>query len=592
VDVFRFLEDNQKSNKLRMVRCSRLYDPNAEFVGNELDIVVSQVNELYRGPVTMNIVRSVIDTLTSMVAKNRPRPVMMTDGADYGLQLQAKDLGRFLEAHFERNDVYGDAVRMFKDATTVGLGAVKISTQDKKPHVERVLWDNLVIDELECRCGPPRQMHEVRYVDRDTLLEQYEDDAELYQRILIAAPEDKIHRLSSYRQVESEVIPVYCSWHLPSYPGAGDGVYCETIEGAVLHWEKWEYDEFPFVFYRWNERVNGFWGCGVAEELAGIQNKINKINWIITQRHDLSNSYLLVEAIDAAMKLRPMAGPGEPVQLLPYRGKNKPEFVVPPLVQPELYQHLIYLIQQAYAIAGVSEMSAASQKPAGIESAIAMQTYSDLETQRFSIQSQHFERSILQIARWVLRMMKRLADTTEQDMTEIWRSGKIVRKIDFRKVSMDETMYMMSIEAASITSRTPAGRLQAAMELGNAGILEREQILRLIDHPDLSRTLSLENAAIDHAEYLCEMLARGEYRQPNVLDQLPICIKYVSKAYLLALDTPNCPEEILDGYREWLRNATLEMSRQPPMAPPAPAPAPAGGAGPGEMNPQNMGMMQ
>lgn len=595
VDVVTHLDEALKAVKLRMVKCARLYDPNVEFVGSELDLVANQFQEISRGPVTMNVVRSVIDTVTALIAKNRPRPVIMTDGADYGLQMQAKDLTRYLEAHFQRNDVYGDLVRMFKDACVAGMGAIKVCERDGKPYVERVLWDNLIVDDVECRVGPPRQLHEQRFIDRDMLLEMYGGDADVEEAIRKAWVDDKVRRLGSYRMIDSELIPVWEGWHLRSTPDASDGIHYIAIPGKILLWEEYEHDEFPFVFFHWNERLTGFWGSGLSEELAGIQNKINKINWTITQRHDLSNSYVLVEAIDAAMKLKPMGGPAEPLQFLPYRGKQKPEFVVPPAVQPELYQHLVYLTQQAYAIAGVSQATASSEKAKGLDSAIALQTQADLEASRFAIQSQHFEKSALQVARLILRVAREIAKSdANADMTTIWRSGKIVRKIDFRKVDMEETMYMMNIESASIQSRTPAGRLQAAMELGNAGLIDRETILRLIDHPDLSRTLSLENAAIDHAEAICEMLARGEYRQPTVLDQLPVAIKYVTKAYNIAQDTPNCPERVLDAFRTWIRYATNEMSRQPPAQPqPGMMPDPLMGAAPpmpqgppgGDMNP-------
>lgn len=577
--VVRYLDEGEANVKQRMARAARLYDPAVEISGAHLDLSVGPYPLTSdRGPVTMNIVKSAIDTVTSMVAKNQPRATFMTDNADYSTTQRAKGLERFIEGEFQRTEVYDDAVRMFRDAAITGTGALKIHEDENgKASVQRVLPWELVVDDAECLAGAPRQMHELRFVDRDVLKALYPDRA---VEIEMACADDKIRRWNSYRQVESELIPVVESWHLPSGPDEDDGRHAISIDGCTLRWDPWKKDYFPFVIFRWAERLTGFWGCGLSEELAGIQNKINKINWHITRCHDLTNSYVLVQSVDAALRIKASGGP-EPLQLLPFRGTIKPEFVTPPAVQPELYRHLDYLIQQAYRIAGISEMSATSQKPAGLESAVALQTYNDIETQRFSIQAQRYERAILEVARQIVRLMH---DIGGNDTTTNWRSGNLSKTIKWKDVKIDEDIYVMSIQAASIQSRLPSGRIQAAIELGNAGLLERDELRRLVGHPDLERSMSLANASIDHAEAIVERLTNGKYDPPEALDNLPVALKYVTQSFMILKDKEGVPEEILDNFRMWMRQALREMKTPsapeaqaapfaaPPPAPPGPPP--------------------
>lgn len=554
MNVARLLDDQLELDKLRMARAARLYDPTIEIAGTHLDVVGALMAD--RGPVTMNVCKANVDTVTSMIAKNRPRATFMTDNADYTTTQRAKDLERFVEGQFGKSEVYDDAVRMFHVGTMVGLGALKIEEDDGEPCVDVVLpWD-LVVDKAECMVGKPRQLHHLRFVDREVLKSLYPDDAE---QIELVSAADTVRRWSNYRQVDTDLIPLVESWRLPSSKGAGDGKHALCLDGHALVWEDWEEDYFPFVFYRWAERLNNFFGVGLIEEIAGIQNKINKINSYITKCHDLANSYLLVQAADAGLKIKSTGG-SDPLQLMPYKGQIKPEFITPPLVQPELYQHLDYLIQQSRQLSGISEMAATSQKPAELESAIALQTFNDIETQRFSIQAQRYERAVLEIARQMVRLMHRIGN---DDIQVRWNSRNLARTIKWKDVKIDEDLYIMSIEAASIQSRLPSGRIQAAIELGNSGLLPPDEVKRLVGHPDIERTMTLENAAKNHAESIVEKLSRGETVVPEAADMLPVAIRHVALAFVTIKDK-DAPQDVLDAFRFWMRRALAELKKAPP----------------------------
>lgn len=592
IPLVRALDQDLEDKRERMMRCARLYDPNAEFMGAEIEFRVGPYPLDKYGPPTMNVVRSVIDTVQSMIAKNRPRAAFTTDNANFSTVKRAKGLEKFIEGEFQRTDIYTDAVKVFRDACVAGLGALKIFEEDGRANIERVCWDELTVDEAECRAGPPRQLHQTRFVDRSMLKKLFPDFEEEIDR---ACTTEDSRNWTSYRRVEAQLIPVVESWHLRSTNDSGDGRHAICIENATLEWEDYDRDYFPFVFYRWAERITGFWGCGLAEDLAGIQNRINKINNHIARCHDYANSFMVVGGGDAALKLKPIQG--IPFQTIVYKSQNPPQFMTPQLVAPELYNHLQYLVQVAYQIAGVSELSAHSQIPAGMDKAsgIALQTFADIETQRFSIQSQRFEAMFLEAARQYVAIQKEIQARGDKPKA-VWRTRNLRQEIEWSEVDLDEDLYTISIEAASLLSRTPAGRIQGAIELGNAALLERDEIRHLIGHPDLERTLSLKDAARDYAQFVIEALDEARYIPPEPLDNLAVCLPLVSNAFLLA-KAGRADEEILDTYRLWIQAATDlmvppqmpdmaaagDMSQpgidpnQPPMPgmpPPMPAPMP------------------
>ena len=69
--------------------------------------------------------------------------------------------------------------------------------------------------------------------------------------------------------------------------------------------------------------------------------------------------------------------------------------------------------------------------------------------------------------------------------------------------------------AASTLSTTPAGRQQAVVEWAQAGIISQDEARRLMDHPDLERSMSIYTAALDDIEATIEALEDGKILMPE-----------------------------------------------------------------------------
>lgn len=572
------LGNDQRDVHERHFRCAWLY--NNQPIAHDFTLLGTGMES---GPVTENVIESVIDTATSMIAKQRPRPTFMTDGALWSVQRRAKRLGLFMEAEFHRHGMYEHGARAFREGCIFGTGGVKIyRTRGKNSRavVERFLIDELRVDERECRTGPPRQLHQVKFVDRAVLKASFargkrkKELATLIDLANAAEPGNQGIQWTSWQRLERNQVVVIESWHLPSGPGAGDGRHVIALDNGTLLDEEWDKDYFPFVFYRWSERLTGFFGRGLAEQLAGIQLRINKLNRFIAKAQDLiSVPRFFVGTADAHIKSKLSNQIG---LICVTRTGQPPTFMNPPAVAPEIYEYKEQLKRSAYQFAGISELSAQSKKPEGLESAVALREFNDIETSRFSIQAQRLESWYLEVARQLVAVYKEIAAAGGKPVA-MWKTRRRFEMIDWGEVDLEEDVYSMQIEAASILSRTPAGRLQAVVELSQAGLIDQDEARRLMGHPDLERSMSLYNAAIDDAEALIEDLLDEKFTPPEPFENLALCIHRVQMEYL-RVKREKAPETVLAGFRDWIDLAVNELRNSMP-PPPAPAMPPTGMVG-------------
>ncbi len=522
--------------------------------------------------VTENIISSVCDTATAMIARNRPKPTFQTDGANWSTKQRAKKLEKFVTGLYQQLDIYALGVRVFRDATIFGTGALMLYADDGEICAERVPIDDVIVDEREARDGKPRQMHRRFFVDKEVLARLFPDHADAIRN------EQSVY--TGVKLSQSNQVPVLESWRLSSSKGSGDGVHTVCIRGATLVDEAWKGECFPFVFFRWTEPIVGFYGQGLAELLTGIQLRINKLNRFIDRCQDL----IAVPRVfmDIAGKVPKAHLSNEIGQVIPTRGGAKSvQFYTPPAVAPETYQRLTDLKRSGFELAGISQLSAQSKKPADLASGAALREYNDIESARFAIQAQNFEEFHMQIAARLVALAK---ETFKGGKSIKYKARKFVETINWKDVDPKEDTFRIDIEAASIMSRTPAGRLDAAIEMFQYGAITNDEFRRLIGHPDLEREMDLSTAAIEDIEATIEELESGEFNPPEPTQNLEMGLKRIAMAERKA-KRDGAPDEILEGFRTWLSQAGALLKTATPPAPPPGMGAPMPGMGGAPMGP-------
>ena len=163
------LESDQRGMYQRFLDYAVLYDPHDRM--GYYDSIDSDTDSY----VADNVVQSAVDTAASIIAKSRPRIAVNTDGGDWSTQRRAKWVEKYLECLFKATDFYAKAQEVFLDACVFGTGVLKVTPDHggKRIKVERVLIDEILVDQNECRGREPRHLHQRRIVDRERLIAEY-----------------------------------------------------------------------------------------------------------------------------------------------------------------------------------------------------------------------------------------------------------------------------------------------------------------------------------------------------------------------------------------------------------------------------------
>ncbi len=512
--------------------------------------------------VTLNVIKSVCDTVSARVAKNRPRPVFLTSGGNYTLRRRAKLLEKFVESQFYTAGLYQIAPKVFLDACVFGTGVIKTYKTGDKICVERVFPGEVLVDQAEGLYGEPRQMFQRKFINRDVLIDMFPSKAGPLRTVEAFSDEDGSYGYDS----TADQLCVVEAWHLPSSKDATDGRHSIVVDGVELISEEWKQDSFPFSFIRWGDRLRGFWGMGLAEELTGIQVEINKLLMKIQKAMQLlAVPWVLVEA---GSKIKKAHLNNQIGAIIPYSG-------TPPIVRPnqtmspEVFSHLDRLYQRAYEIAGVSQLSATSLKPAGLESGVALREYNDIESERFALISRQYENMFMSVAKKVVSLGKEISESYPGWSVVAQRDRHTIQEVKWKDVDMGKDAYVLKVFPSSSLPTTPAGRLAMVEQLMGAGLLSGEEAKRLLDFPDLDREMALDRAASDNIDRIVENIVdEGEYESPEPFMDLVLALKKVQAAYNKAVND-NVPEDRLSMLRQFLSatHILIQRAQQPAIEP-------------------------
>ena len=560
-DVVENLRDEQSYRSDDNLNHLRLYGNIApSTLGSLSEYSTAKSSSKHR--VTLNVIQSCIDTVTARIAKNKPKATFLTSGGDYSMQQKAKRLDKFVQGQFYETGIYNVAPKVFLDACVFGTGFMKIYEHQNKIKVERTFPDEIFVDDHESRYAEPRQMFHRKAVNKDVLIHLFPE-----HRDAIAAAESMDSSYVSYNVAEQ--IPCIEAWHLPSGPGANDGRHCIIIEGATLIDESYTKDSFPFAVIRWTERLLGYFGQGLAEQLTGIQIEQNRLLNMIQEQMHLARPKVFIEAGSQISKAHIN---NEAWGVIEYRN-NPPQFFVPKTVSGEIFSHLDRLFNRAYEIAGISMLSAQSKKPAGLESAVALREFSDIESERFMITAQAYEKLFLDAAKQMVGLARDMHARGEK-VEVISHGDKDIERINWKSVNLKEDQYVMKAYATSLLPTTPAAKLQKVIEMLQAQMLTQQEARMLLDYPDLTAVNQLASASYDEINMVIEdMIEKGKVHQPEPFTNLTLAIQMVQNAYTRG-KVQGVPDERLDLLRRYLDGCIQMLTSMQAAAQPA---SPQGG---------------
>ncbi len=528
-------------------------------------------------PLSLNVVRAVINAVHSRLTENRPKAYAQTSGATYTQKDTADKITRYGAGLFYQTKVYQKMPKVARDILVTGTGVMKTLERDRQVLNEHIFSPNLRVDTVEGMYGQPQNYYEIAHISRGRLKKMFPKKDKAIADL--TPMEHESDHFTSFIPVHrsTDVIRVVEAYHLASEEGADDGVCVQTANGLELDSFPWRRDWSPYSVGRWSESNLGFYGMGLAEELKGIQVEINRLVRKIQNAFQiLSNPYILASRGSNIARGHITDLPGS---VISYSGE-KPQVITPATVNPEVFAHLDRLYERAFEIAGMGQRFATMNQPAQYESGRAQLVDNQQQDKRYASVQRVWEEMHMEI----MEKSMKIAKGIKGYKVKIY-GDESYEELDFHKdIGLKDEEYVMQIMPVSYIVGTPQEQINQAESLVAKGLVATpEEALEQVDAPDIKAMVRRNISPRKLIEKQVQgMLNGGPQVAPNPQQNLALAADIAQLMYNQAEEN-EYPADRLRKVRHYMIAATrqLQMAQQggqaamgaaPPQQPIAPAP--------------------
>lgn len=502
--------------------------------------------------ISHNVIATATDALVAEVTQSVPRPMAVTVGGTFKDRLRAKKLTKYWEAKFDQEDVHDLGRQAVRDCILAGIGILRpyrsnpLDPESDSVKVERIFPGNFLIDDRAAIDVIPRQCYIRRFIDRTLLIDLF---PKFKNQIRDARAPDQHYWFSP--SDNSSVVEVNEAWHCASLDGRDDGMHVICVNNALLYKSGYDRIRFPMSFVRPVPPQRGFWGDGLVKRAAPAQFELNKLlRRVQESMHLHAVPRVFLQRQSGIVKAHMQNDVGVMVE---YDG-NPPVFLTPASMGADVFQHIQTLEQWIYKEMGVSELSANSKKPVGLDSGAALRTYNDVQSRRWINLERSYEQLHTTLARELALLEKDIAESNSKHSVDC-DSKDGVDQVLWKDIELPDNRYRTRVYSASALPNTPAGKLQALEEMVKAGVIDQQTFIELADVPDLDSVRDLKVAPRELLEmHFEDMIAGGKYVGPEPYNNLQMGMELASLMIQKA-QREGADEENIDKLRRWIGQA-------------------------------------
>jgi hypothetical protein len=461
-----------------------------------------------------NITVRVVDTMVSQIGKNRPKPKPTARGASFGLRRQIRLLDKFLYGEFMRNRVYATGKACFRDACIFGVGCVKVSLDESEEHgaqicYERVFPDEILVDQMEMvACGKIRHFYRRRVLPIEVIAATYDVDEDELREL---ATSQASTSYNPDRPIGAGWLVVVEGYQLGT--AKSPGRWMVAVNNKVLNEGEWPHDWLPYVFYHYQMPVSGFYSSGVVEQALPYQIRLNEINEVIRDAQDLMGRPRIL--IAEGSRVNPLDLDNVIGRFIKYTG-IKPEAITWPAISAELYNERDRLVRTCMEHFGLSNMATTVTPPPGarFDSSPAFREFNAIQDDRLSDPAQRFEELYLTLAERTVQVI----EASGSNPKTTWYSGYKQSKaevIEWGEINHDASTYVMTMEATSLYSMSPAAARDELEKQLAMGLITPEQYRMELCDPDQESEYTIQAAAAEDLSRVQELLECGDFEEPT-----------------------------------------------------------------------------
>lgn len=404
-------------------------------------ISLLQDGDLLRAPST-NVIKSVIDSLVSKLSNNKVRPFFAPVDGTFKTKKVIRQAQQFFDIYYDKINLNNIISETFKDACIFDIGYILINPFTFE--VERV--PSYCIEELNV--NGENKVALIKWIHQPSLaLDKYGISvSRQYVNIEMLIKEDEAILYVDEKKVKTI-----------------------TTSG------------YPIVNVYYNEPINNGKTVSIVDELEGIQTQIDLINSRIAATSQLTPANLVFIDEQSGLKASEVNNKDcqiYPVGIQPGNTANPVNVVTPVPFDPSWSAMLDFYINKAYDMIGISQLSAQSRKPSGLDSGVALQTMEDIESDRFEVQVNHFINAYIDVTR-------KLIEIIPEDV-EILPADKYQSTMTWATLKEQNNLYKVQYSAATSLSKDPAERAKQIIQMSQIGLINPSKAAELMDMPDLT----------------------------------------------------------------------------------------------------------
>lgn len=495
----------------------------------------------------INVIRSAIETLVSKVSQTKVRPFFNPVNGTYKTRKVCRAAQVFFDEFFDDQHVYHKAVQALRDACIFEVGYLWANDDDNT--IERLAPWEYYFDPAEYNFGKITRC----YIRRTSYPAN--------QLRGLKGGKDKINALLA------DDIGAKCEYVI--FYDLIDKEKHHIVNGDFISKTKIDYDVPPVSMLYYSPPVKGAFSTSLADNLYTIQRQIDTISERIHAAVELSPGMqiFLPKGSDIkASQYNNEVGAIWQYTPLPQMGSSPVTFATPKPIDPQYIQLLELFEQRAYQMEGISQLSAQSKKPSGLNSGVALQTLEDVESERHNVILSQFIKFLMDIASLAIAIFPNTADVLP---ARVGRSG-----VKWADVKREREMYNIQFSASSSLSKDPKTKMEQLEKLLQMGVIDPDMAASLLEFPDLEDAYSVATASYDDAQKIIERaIEDGDVDYYECVNLKQLYREIVNT--ILRLDASDESPKVLGNLVSLLTKVKADVDMiQEAANPPAPAPAP------------------
>lgn len=463
------LESRYGAYKSKCLRNLRLFTYSST---TTLDISESEVVGFYQrgtfstsddttSAIQENVIASCIETLCSKIASQKVRPFFNTVNGTFKEMQIAKQAQIFFDMLYEENNVNEIITDAFRNACVFDKGIVKISDDGI---TNRLPW-NVFFDPREVTYNQITHVAEKLPKTPGRILEL---------KYGIKADRNLDYTVYEYYDVMEHI----------------KAVYVQELNKVVTH--EYKPNIIPYLEIHYTNPVKGDTSQSVVDQLYGIQTQIDELLAVMKDSIAVNPGMTLLVPRSSNIKTNMLSNrTGQIIQYDPIPGQTTSPvtYATNDIISPQFVQLLDKLKNDAYEIVGISQLSATSQKPSGLNSGVALNTMEDIESSRFETQLNSVVRLYVDVAKACLDIFPPEIDILPDDLNRA--------NIKWKDIVEARNNMKIQFSAAESLSKDPSEKLKQLVALSQAGVIPQSHIATLMELPDLQSGYNLANNAFN-----------------------------------------------------------------------------------------------